>query len=100
MKLQDLRSFIVLLAGLIALIINMKTGREVTVSLLIVLIVILVFYFIGTLVVEILQRGIQKLAWSSNSSSDDEKESEDEEVVDEIEKDTDTESEVETEEEY
>ena len=62
MKLQYLRAFIVLLAGLIALIINMKTGREVTRSLLIVLIVIVVFYFIATLVVEILQQGMEKAA--------------------------------------
>lgn len=60
MKLQYLRAFIVLLAGLIALIINIRTGREVTVSLLIVLIVIVIFYFIATLVVEILDRGLQK----------------------------------------
>lgn len=78
MKLQDLRSFIVLLAGLIALIINMKTGREVTVSLLIVLVVILIFYFIGTLAVEILQKGIQKAALSNRYSDDDEEEDDDE----------------------
>lgn len=59
MKLQYLRAFIVLLAGLITLIINMKTGKPVTLSLLIVLIVILVFYVIGTLVVEILQKGLE-----------------------------------------
>ena len=60
MKLQYLRAFIVLLADLITLIINIRTGREVTVSLLIVLIVTVVFYFIATLVVEVLQKGLEK----------------------------------------
>ena len=60
MKLQYFRAFIVLLADLITLIINIRTGREVTVSLLIVLIVTVVFYFIATLVVEILQKGLEK----------------------------------------
>lgn len=62
MKLQYLRAFIVLLAGLIALIINIKMGRNVTLSLLIVLVVILIFYVIGTLCVEILQKGMEKAA--------------------------------------
>ena len=59
MKLGYLRAFIVLLAGLIALIVNIKTGREATVSLLIVLIVICVFYVIGTLICEILQKNLE-----------------------------------------
>ncbi|MBR1597442.1 MAG: hypothetical protein IJ661_00855 [Lachnospiraceae bacterium] len=92
MKLQDLRSFIVLLAGLIALIINMKTGREVTVSLLIVLVVILVFYFIGTLMVEILQRGIEKAARDDSSSDDEKDETEEEEAVDEVDVENEPES--------
>ncbi len=58
MKLRYLRAFIVLLAGLIALIINMKTHKNINVSLFIVLIVILVFYIIATLIVEILQRSL------------------------------------------
>lgn len=60
MKLQYIRAFIVLLAGLISLIINMYMGREITVSLLIVLVVILLFYVIGTLIVEILQKEMSK----------------------------------------
>lgn len=59
MKLQYLRAFIVLLAGLIALIVNIKTHKEVTVSLLIVLIVIIIFYFVGTLIVEIMQKALE-----------------------------------------
>ena len=48
MKLQYVRAFIVLLAGLIALIINMCMGRPITLSLLIVLVVILIFYVINS----------------------------------------------------
>ncbi|MBR1865687.1 MAG: hypothetical protein IJ801_04195 [Lachnospiraceae bacterium] len=59
MKLQYVRAFIVLLAGLVTLIVNMKTHKDVNVSLLIVLIVILVFYVIATLIVEILQRSFE-----------------------------------------
>lgn len=55
MKLQYVRAFIVLVAGLVTLIINMKTGKDVTTSLLILLIVLLVFYFIGTLAIEIFE---------------------------------------------
>lgn len=56
MKLQYLRAFIVLLAGLVALISNIKAHTDVTISLLIVLIVIIVFYIIGTLIIEIFQK--------------------------------------------
>lgn len=59
MKLQYLRAFIVLLAGLVALIVNMKTHKEVTTSLLIVLIVIIIFYFIATLIVEIMEKALE-----------------------------------------
>ena len=60
MRLQYGRAFIVLLAGLIALIVNMCMRRPIVISLLIVLIVILVFYVIGTLVVEILQKAMNQ----------------------------------------
>lgn len=55
MKFRYLRAFIVLLAGLITLIINIKTGKNVTLSLIILLIVLIIFYFVATLLVEILQ---------------------------------------------
>lgn len=58
MKLRYVRSFIVLVAGLITLIINMKTHKDVTLSLLILLIVLLVFYIIGTLAVEIIEKSM------------------------------------------
>lgn len=64
MKLQYLRSFIVLVAGLITLIMNIKTGKEVTASLLTLLVVLLVFYVLATLIVEILQHYMN----SSNQS--------------------------------
>ncbi len=60
MKLRYVRAFIVLLAGLIALIINMCMRRPITLSLFIVLVVILIFYVIGTLVVEILEKGMER----------------------------------------
>lgn len=59
MKLRYLRAFIVLLAGLITLIINMKMHREVTRSLFILLIVLLVFYFLGTLAIELIQKSLE-----------------------------------------
>ncbi len=60
MKLRYVRAFIVLLAGLIALIINICLKRQITLSLFIVLITILIFYVIGTLVIEILQKGMEQ----------------------------------------
>ncbi len=78
MKLQYLRAFIVLVAGLITLLINMKTGRPVTQSLLIVLIVIIIFYVIGTLVVEILQQGLENDDSTSESETSENDEQNDE----------------------
>ena len=72
MKLQYVRAFIVLLAGLIALIINMCMGRPITLSLFIVLVVI--FYVIGTLVVEILEKGMDKFKRSESADVSDEPE--------------------------
>lgn len=74
MKLQYVRAFIVLLAGLIALIINMYMGRPITLSLFIVLAVILIFYVIGTLVVEILEKGMDKFKRSESADVSDEPE--------------------------
>lgn len=75
MKLQYLRAFIVLLAGLITLIVNMKNEKPVTLSLLIVLIVILIFYVIGTLIIEILQKSLEdKNQGASESESNTEEE--------------------------
>ncbi len=70
MKLQYLRAFIVLVAGLITLILNMKSGKPVTLSLFIVLIVIGVFYVIGTLVVEILQKSMEDDAQQVSEEGD------------------------------
>ncbi len=74
MKLQYVRAFIVLLSGLITLIINMKTGIPVTMSLFRVLVVLIIFYFIGTLVVEILQKGLD-VEVEQTTSEDNETES-------------------------
>lgn len=75
MKYQYIRAFIVLLAGFIALIINMKTGKDVTVSLAIVLVVLIVFYFLGTLIVEILQKAMEQKQ-ETNSFEEEEPETE------------------------
>lgn len=66
MKLQYVRAFIVLVAGLVTIIINMKTQKDVTTSLLILLIVLLVFYLIGTLVIEIFQKSLNNTPTDSN----------------------------------
>ena len=79
MRLQYIRAFIVLLAGLIALIVNMCMGRQIIISLLIVLIVILIFYVIGTLVVEILQKGMDS---SENADVDEQSVEEEEDTQD------------------
>lgn len=83
MKLQYLRAFIVLLAGLITLIINMKTGKPVTLSLFIVLIVLLIFYVIGTLIVEILQKSLEDMDGTAvaEETTDEAQETEKEEPV-------------------
>ncbi len=81
MKLQYLRAFIVLVAALITLIVNMKTGRAVVHSLFFELIVILVFYVIGTLVVEIIQKEL--------TEADDEISASEEETTKEVSVDTD-----------
>lgn len=72
MKLRYVRAFIVLLAGLITLLINMKTGRPVTSSLFIVLIVLVVFYVIGTLAVEILQKSMDETIQKDDSQDEEE----------------------------
>lgn len=56
MRLQYLRAFIVLLAGFVTLVANMKAHTDVTSSLFIVLVVLIVFYILSTLAMELLQR--------------------------------------------
>lgn len=85
MKLQYLRAFIVLLAGLITLIINIRTGRDITISLLIVLIVILIFYFIGTLSVELIQKSIDNGGSIFHNNSDESNNSVDSEDIESVE---------------
>lgn len=72
MKYRYLRAFIVLLAGLVTLVVNIKTNKNVTVSLLILLGVIVVFYVIATLCVEILQHSMNQ----KESKKEDQTESE------------------------
>lgn len=75
MKYQYIRAFIVLLAGLVTLIINMKTAKNVTTSLAILLGVLVVFYFLATLIVEILQKAMEKNEDSDEPYVEDESES-------------------------
>lgn len=85
MKLGYLRAFIVLVAGLVTIILNMKTHKEVTTSLLILLIVLLVFYFIGTLIMEIFQKSFDDKSKQSNLEIiHDEDENEDEQHSEEV----------------
>lgn len=77
-KYQYLRAFIVLVAALITLIVNIKTNRNVTVSLLLLTGVIIVFYIIATLIVEILQRTMEPEEMNDeNQETDDEEKGED-----------------------
>lgn len=84
MKLQYVRAFIVLVAGLITLIINIKTQKDVTISLLILLIVLIVFYLIGTLITEIIEKSLQQSDKNPNleivNNEDEEEETQTEEV--------------------
>lgn len=70
MKLQYVRAFIVLVASLTALLMNMKMHKDVVTSLWIVLVVILVFYILGTIVVEILQKGLTQESKSEPEESE------------------------------
>lgn len=79
-KYQYLRAFIVLVAGLITLIVNIKTNKDVTVSLLILLCVIIVFYVIATLIVEILQRALNPPETNEENQETDDEEAESETV--------------------
>lgn len=72
MKYQYIRAFIVLLAGLVTLIINMKTAKSVTASLAILLGVLVVFYFLATLIVEILQKAMEPKEDSGELDEEDE----------------------------
>lgn len=81
MKYQYIRAFIVLLAGLIALVLNIKTGRSVNTSLFIVLVVILVFYVIATLVIELLQRSYE---WTEQRGEEPDEKDSDENLSEEV----------------
>lgn len=72
MKLQYARAFIVLLAGLVVLLVNMHTGIPVNRSLLIVLAVIIVFYFFSTLMLEVLQKSLDESAKEQDENEEEE----------------------------
>lgn len=77
MRIQYGRAFVVLVAGLVTLIANMKAQRPVNESLLIVLIVICVFYFISTLLMEIMQKLGESKKEEEPESADEEESKED-----------------------
>ena len=55
-KCKNARAFIVLLAALIAWLLNMKYDRELLDSLIILLIVIIVFYIISTIAIKLIDK--------------------------------------------
>ncbi len=55
-KLRNTRAFIVLLAALITLILNLRFKRELLDSLIIILIVIIVFYVISTVALKLIDK--------------------------------------------
>lgn len=55
-KCKNARAFVVLLAALISLLLNIKYQRDTVESLLIVLIVIIVFYIIATVAIKLIDK--------------------------------------------
>lgn len=55
-KSKNARAFIVLLATLIALLLNIKYDRELLESLIILIIVIAVFYVISTIAIRLIEK--------------------------------------------
>lgn len=55
-KYRYARAFVVLLAALITLILNIKYEREIIRGLLIMLIVIILFYFIASLAIKLIDK--------------------------------------------
>lgn len=55
-KSRNARAFIVLLATLIALLLNIKYDRELLESLIILIIVIAVFYVISTIAIRLIEK--------------------------------------------
>lgn len=83
MKLRYIRAFIVLMAGLVTLIVNIKTHKDVTVSMLILLVVILIFYVFATLAVELWQKSVEESNRLAEKEEDEEVEEEQKEEVSE-----------------
>ena len=55
-KCKNARAFVVLLAALIALLLNMKYKRDLMDSLIIVLVVIIVFFIISTIAIKLITK--------------------------------------------
>lgn len=74
-KCKNARAFVVLLAALIALLLNIKYKRELMESLIIVLIVIVVFYIISTVAIKLIDK-IRKMESNKVAVDDSEEDGE------------------------
>jgi len=76
-KCKNARAFVVLLAALITLILNMKYQRELVKSLIILLSVIIIFYIIATVAIKLICKIREMDNKEINDEETDEEESED-----------------------
>ncbi len=74
-KCKNARAFVVLLAALITLILNMKYQRELVKSLVILLCVIIIFYIIATVAIKLICK-IRDMDKKEITEENDEEESE------------------------
>lgn len=75
-KCRYARAFVVLLAALIALLLNIKYERELVHSLIIVIIVIIVFFIISTIAIRLIDK-IRNMDVSVKDGDDDSTDEED-----------------------
>ncbi|MBP3620341.1 MAG: hypothetical protein J6J16_01115 [Lachnospiraceae bacterium] len=87
-KLRNARAFIVLLAALITLVLNLKYKRELLDSLIIILIVIIIFFVISTVALKLIDK---ILHMEVNKEEVGEEETEGDEESEESEETTETE---------
>ena len=85
-KCKNARAFVVLLAALITLILNMKYQRELVKSLIILLSVIIIFYIIATVAIKLICKIREMDNKEINDEETDEEESEDTEQSESSEK--------------
>lgn len=76
-KYKNARSFIVLLAAFIALLLNIKFKRQLVQSLIIVIIVIIVFYIISSIAIKLIDKIINMETYNIINPSEAEEANED-----------------------